>query len=154
MNLIQYLKWIVIVIGLSCCKQNLRTINHTQTNSAKPDSLKTTTHYPFVISDVRRFRIEAQVEGELYPKYVNFFEKHNYSGNGYCWEGHITQILNKIAPELLTHITFDPEAGAFYAFADSKENQLRFVELLSPIFADLDKLEDYVKKADRSKIDD
>jgi len=113
-----------------------------------------TTYYPFVINDIRHFRIEAQVEGELYPKYVNFFEKHNYSGNGYCWEGHITQILNKIDPELLTHITFDPEAGAFYAFADTKKNQLRFVELLSPIFSDLDKLEDYVKKADRSKIDD
>ncbi|MBK7691910.1 MAG: hypothetical protein IPJ31_12630 [Bacteroidetes bacterium] len=91
---------------------------------------------------------------QLFPKYATFFEKYQYSGNGYCWEGHIKQILETLKPELLQHIRFDPEAGAFFATADTKENQILFVTLLSPIFSDLKKLEEYVKKADHSRIDD
>lgn len=49
---------------------------------------------------------------------------------------------------------FDPEAGGFYAYADSKSNQIRFVELLEPIFSDTAKLEKYVSVADDSRIDD
>jgi hypothetical protein len=155
MNFLSIFRYTILIVGLSCCKQNtLRSENNTHNNSLKSDADKMITHYPFVIEDPGRFRIEAQTEGELYPKYAEFFEKYGYSGNGYCWEGHIKEILIKIDPELLTHITFDPEAGAFYAFADTKENQMRFVKLLSPIFADLELLADYVKKADRSKIDD
>ncbi|MBK8145064.1 MAG: hypothetical protein IPK62_08730 [Bacteroidetes bacterium] len=36
-------------------------------------------------------------------------------------EGHIKQILETLKPELLQHIRFDPEAGAFFATADQKK---------------------------------
>jgi hypothetical protein len=113
-------------------------------------------YFPFQINDTDgRFTIIVETESEeLYPTYAEFFEKHGYSGNGYCWEGHITQILERVNPELLSHIEFDPEAGAFFAYADTKENQIKMVGLLSPIFSDLMKLEEYIKKADRSRIDD
>ena len=125
-----------------------------KTGTQKVDSMAN--YFPFSISENEgHFTILAATESkELYPKYSDFFEKYGYSGNGYCWEGHITQILEKVSPELLKHIDFDPEAGAFYAHADTKENQIKFVELLSPIFSDLKKLEEYVKKADRSRVDD
>ncbi len=115
-----------------------------------------TNYFPFQIRDNDgQLVIMAEIEGsELYPRYVNFFEKHQYSGNGYCWEGHIAQILEKLNPDLLKHIDFDSEAGAFFGYADTKENQLKFVELLCPIFSDLTKLEKYVIQADRSRIDD
>lgn len=112
--------------------------------------------YPFQISDDDgEYSIQAAIEDEeLYPKYVEFFEEHGYTGNGYTWEGHITQILEKEAPDLLDEIDFDPEAGGFFAYTDSGEAQARFVEILSPIFSDLDKLKQHVLAADRDRIDD
>jgi len=117
---------------------------------------KQTNYFPFKIFDRNgRFIIKAEIEGyELHSKYDHIFKKYNYSGNGYCWEGHISQILEKINPQLLKHIEFDPEAGAFFAYADSKSNQIKFVEILSPIFSNLHKLEEYIKKADHGRIDD
>ena len=152
----------LFLFGLSCSQQNdkskLRSNNSNDTAIVTTTNIdnKMTIYFPFKISDNSgRFSIIVETESsELYPKYADFFEKYEYSGNGYCWEGHITQILEKLNPELLHHIDFDPEAGAFYAYADTKENQIKIVELLSPIFADFTKLEGYVKKADRSRIDD
>lgn len=112
------------------------------------------TTYPFKIYNTDYFVIEAETEGELYPKYAEFFEKLGYSGNGYCWEGHIIQILQKKNPELLSHLDFDPEAGAFFCYADSEESRAEFLKTLCPIFSDLEILEEYVKAADRSLIDD
>lgn len=114
------------------------------------------TTFPFSLDEFEgQFSIGAELESpDLYPKYYEFFAKHEYEGNGYCWEGHIRQILEQKDPALLDHVEFDPEAGAFFAYADSKENQLRFVALLSPIFSDLAVLEAHVEKADRSRIDD
>jgi hypothetical protein len=151
----------ILICELSCSQ---KTDNPNSGNQNPADSTistnnkdhKMTNYFPFKIFDNDgQFTITASTESpELYPKYADFFEKHGYSGNGYCWEGHIVQILEKINPELLEHIDFDPEAGAFFANAASKEYQIKFVELLNPIFSDLTKLEEYVKKADRSRIDD
>jgi hypothetical protein len=152
----------ILFLGLSCSQPNknakLSKANNTDTTivTTIKNTNKMTNYFPFKISDNNgQFVIIVETESpELYPKYADFFEKYEYSGNGYCWEGHITQILEKLNPELLHHIDFDPEAGAFFAYADTKENQIKIVELLSPIFADFAKLEEYVKKADRSRIDD
>jgi hypothetical protein len=153
---------ILFLFGLSCSQHNdksklssKRPTDTTIVTTLKNNS-KMANYFPFKISDNNgRFTIIVETESpELYPKYADFFEKNEYSGNGYCWEGHITQILEKLNPELLHHIEFDPEAGAFFAYADTKENQIKVVELLSPIFADFTKLAEYVKKADRSRIDD
>ena len=111
--------------------------------------------YPFKIYDTELFVISAEIEGiELFDKYGSFFEEHNYSGNGYTWEGHIVQILEKEDPELLNHIDFDPEAGGFFAYADSEENRNKFINVLAPIFKDLEKLEQFVASANRNRIDD
>lgn len=85
---------------------------------------------------------------------MELFENHDYEPNGYCWEGHIIQILEQENPALLDHIEFDSEAGGFYTEADSKKAQLAFVNTLSPIFQDMSKLEEYIRSADRSQIDD
>ena len=152
----------LFLFGLSCSQQNAKSKsdNKNTTDATIGTTInknnKMTNYFPFKISDNNgRFAIIVETESlELYPKYADFFEKYDYSGNGYCWEGHITQILEKLNPNLLQHIDFDPEAGAFFAYADTKQNQIKIVELLSPIFADFTKLTEYVKTADRSRIDD
>ncbi|MGG9963430.1 Imm51 family immunity protein [Ferruginibacter sp. SUN106] len=113
-------------------------------------------YFPFELLDIKgTYQIVAQIEAPaLYPKYYDLFKKYKYEGNGVCWEGHITQILEKLDNELLKHITFDPEAGGFFAKADTKSNQIKFVQLLSPIFSNQKNLEEWIKKADRSRIDD
>lgn len=109
--------------------------------------------YPFQTRSGDHFVISAAVEsGEILEKYGALFEKYGYEPNGYCWEGHIIQILEQEG--LLDHLDFDPEAGGFYAYADSEKTQLRFIEILSSIFQDLEALENYIKAADRDRIDD
>lgn len=114
-----------------------------------------TKEYPFKIESDDNFTISVAIESdEILEKYGALFEKHGYEPNGYCWEGHIIQILEQEDEDLIDHLDFDPEAGGFYAYADSKESQLRFVEILSPIFQNLETLENYIKAADRDRIDD
>lgn len=112
--------------------------------------------YPFeIFDDGGQITIMAPIENEdLFTKYYRLFEKHGYSGNGESWAGIIEQIIEKEDPELLDSIEFDPEAGAFYCSVDSKQTQMRFVELLSPIFSNLALLEKYLLSADRDRIYD
>lgn len=152
----------ILFFGISCAQPNenskLNNVNYTDTTKVTTNNNinNVTNYFPFEISDNDgQFAIIVETESpKLYPKYAEFFEKYEYSGNGYCWEGHITQILEKLNPELLGHIDFDAEAGVFFAYADIKENQIKIVELLRPIFADFTKLDEYVSNADRSRIDD
>jgi hypothetical protein len=129
-----------------------------QPDTARPaaKSKPVNKYFPFEIMDMGgHYQIAVQLDAPgLSPKYQDFFKTYEYSGNGYCWEGHITQILEKLDKELLKHIEFNSEGGAFLATADSKANQIKFVELLSPVFSDLKKLGLWVKKADRSRISD
>ena len=112
--------------------------------------------FPFDISySGGRYVIAVELEGpRLYPTYYNLFKKYGYEGNGPCWEGHIRQILENKDPGLLSHLEFDTEADAFFAYADSRQTQQKFVDILSPIFSNLDDLGGWVKKANRSRIDD
>ena len=91
---------------------------------------------------------------ELFDKYTNIFERNNYSGSGFCWEGHIKQILESERPKLLNYISFDPETGGFYMYTASRSKQLIIAEYLSDIFNDTLKLDGYIKEADRTKIND
>jgi hypothetical protein len=86
-------------------------------------------YFPFELQNInQQFNIAAFIESEsLYPKYYNLFKKYGYEGNGYCWEGHIKQILEKINKPLLAQIDFDPEGSTFFAIAKNKESQLKFV---------------------------
>ncbi len=145
---------ICLVSILSCSPAAEKTANNLY--DIKTIETKMKDYFPFKIIDSDgQHSIVAETESpDLYPKYSDLFEKYGYSGNGYSWEGRIKQILEKLDKELINHITFDPEAGGFFAIADSKESQLKFVETLCPIFSDLTKLENYIKNADRSRIDD
>jgi hypothetical protein len=136
---------LTIVLATNACSQTTKTNEKMNSNT-----------YPFETSDSDgQYSIIARIESsELFNKYNPLFERNGYSGNGYCWEGHISQILEKVDKALLSHIDFDPEAGAFYAYADSESTQQKFVKILTPIFTDLKKLEEYIKSADRSRIDD
>ena len=135
-------------------KETTSSILSDTSNPEKQKSMNK--YYPFELQEFDgQYHISANIESEdLYPKYFDLFQKHGYEGNGYCWEGHITQILEKLDAQLLSHIDFDPEAGAFFANADSKEDQIKFVAILSPILSDLKKFEEWIIKADRSRIDD
>ena len=59
----------------------------------------------------------AGIEEELFDIYHPPFTNDGHSGNGLAWEGHIVQVLGKTDPHLIAKITFDPEAGAFFALA-------------------------------------
>jgi hypothetical protein len=121
----------------------------------KYDSTKIESYYPFVIYKDSSYMVAAEIESkDLFMKYNPIFVKYQYSGNGYTWEGHIKQMLQKDNPTLLKHLQFDPEAGGFYAFADSEKSQRQFAEFVSKIFKDISKLEQYLKTANRDKIDD
>ena len=113
-------------------------------------------YFPFELSKVEGgYGITAPLESDkLYPLYHNFFKRNGYEGNGYTWEGHIVQILESLDEGLLDEIDFDPEAGGFYAYVDSKKAQQKFVKLLAPIFSDLEKLEIWVKRAEFDRIGD
>lgn len=146
---------ILIPFGFVGC-QNKQSSKFKMNKEIEKVVINDKSYFPFRINEIEgQFSIVAEIESEnLYPKYVKFFEKHNYSGNGYCWEGHIVQILEKVDNDLLKHTTFDSEAGGFFAYSDSKQNQIKLVKVLSPIFADLTKLEKYVLNADRTRIED
>ncbi len=123
--------------------------------SKKYDTTKIENYNPFIIYKDGSYMIAAEIESkELFEKYNPIFEKYEYSGNGYSWEGHIRQMLAKENPALLKHLQFDPEAGGFYVFADSEKTQRQFADIVSKIFKDIPTLEQYLKTADREKIDD
>ncbi|MBB4081142.1 hypothetical protein GGR28_003790 [Lewinella aquimaris] len=109
---------------------------------------------PFEFSTTHGLTITADIEGNLFDLYYPVFEAHGYSGNGYSWEGHIIQVLEKTDPDLISKIIFDPEAGAFFAIPEDDRTMNRFREVLCPIFGDLTTLSQYLESADRSRIDD
>ena len=123
--------------------------------SKQYDSTKIEFYDPFIIYKDGSYMIAAEIENkELFDKYNPIFRKYEYSGNGYSWEGHIKQMLQKEIPSLLNHLQFDPEAGGFYVFADSEKTQRQFADIVSKIFKDISKLEQYLKTANREQIDE
>ena len=123
--------------------------------SKQYDSTKIEKFDPFVIYKDGSFMIAAEIESkELFEKYNPIFQKFEYSGNGYSWEGHIKQMLQKEKSTLLKHLQFNSEAGGFYVFADSEKTQREFAEIVCKIFKNIPKLEQYLMTADRAKIDD
>jgi hypothetical protein len=122
--------------------------------SKKYDSSKVEHYYPFVIYKDGSYMIAAEIEHpDLFHKYQPIFEKYGYAGGGYNWAGLITQILQKEQPALLNHVTFDPEAGGFYVFADNEKNQKLFAEAVSAIFSDINVLKGYLKTANKNAIE-
>lgn len=110
--------------------------------------------FPFKLLQNDRHTILVECEGEAFATHNPIFEKHEFTGNGYSWEGVIRHILNEKNPELLTHLDFDPEAGVFYAYADSAENRQKIIEVLLPICSDLKQFDTYLSKIDPEEMDD
>lgn len=140
MNLFKYF---FLLISLAACQPQENKTNFTKMNT-----------FPFKVLDNETHTIIVECEGEAYPTHNPIFEKHEFSGNGYSWEGVIRHILNEKAPELLAHIDFDPEAGGFYAYADSAENQRKIIDVLLPICSDLKQFDACLSKIDPEEMDD
>lgn len=99
------------------------------------------------------FTIHVPIENKhFYYLYTPLFEKYHYDANGFFWESFIIQILERIDRKLIGKIEFDPETDAFYAHTHSEKAVHRFIRLLEPIFNDLYRLENYLKHADRNRI--
>lgn len=156
-----YVYGVAMVFLLFSCQQATDAGKQTSVEATDTDTAYTdggyaiTSYYPFSVLNDPRHTIAVylyNVEDSILVKYVPLFEKYGYSGNGESWAGHIEQILEKKDPELLAHIQFDPEADAFFASFDSKDYQMRAINLLVPIFKDLGKLEQYLKSADSDRI--
>ena len=134
------------IIAVACTMLMGSTALHAQNGGPQKD-----TCFPFTLGE--KNEVIAFLRSKmLYPRYLYLFEKYRYSGDEYCWEGHVKQILEKTNPKLLKHIKMDSEAGMFIAYADSKETRSAFLKTLCPIFSDEKKLAEWVKKADRSRI--
>lgn len=102
--------------------------------------------YPFTHHAEGCFSISVQIwKEEVYQVYASIFDKYGQFPDGHCWEGLILHILENVDEELLNHIDFDSEADGFFAYADSKANQVRFLKVLSPFFQELQKLEETIK---------
>ncbi|WP_029274578.1 Imm51 family immunity protein [Pedobacter borealis] len=110
--------------------------------------------YPFLTKKTGNSIVANLESSDLYPSYYHLFKANGYEGNGYCWEGHVIQILEKLDPELHKQIEFDSETERFYCTCDSSEIQERFIKTLAPIFSEMDKLQSWISIADRSRIDD
>lgn len=124
--------------------------------SVSTGGYKITEYHPFSLLDDPRNTIAVYIYNEeedpLLQKYSTLFIKYGYSGNGETWAGHIVQILKEVNPSLVRHIEFDPEAGAFFAYTNSKKHQIEFAETLVPVFNNHELLEQYIAKANRNQI--
>ncbi|WP_281614190.1 Imm51 family immunity protein [Flammeovirga sp. SubArs3] len=110
--------------------------------------------YPFKV-DFENLTFVAEIESSnLFSNYFPLFAKYQYEGNGYAWEGLIVQIIEKKNQELLNYISFDPEAGCFYAKCSNAEILNEVLQIIVPTFSNLEVLEDYIQNADRERIDD
>ncbi len=109
--------------------------------------------YPFKIAaakaladTARQFVILADLS-EL-DDYCQVFENHGYGGHGPSWREHIETIIEEFQPDLLDHLEFDEEAGAFLAYADSLDAVRQFMACVLPYFGDLGKLDKYLRQTD------
>lgn len=143
---------IMLLFGLAGAYLYKKSVQKNQSE----DPTLTDDPFPFGVSELNgQYSIRVPLEDKkLYDKYFHFFAHHGFEGNGYCWEGHIIQILEKIDTDLLHRIEMDAEAGAFYAYAETRADQVHFVNLLAPIFQNLDELSRFVRIADKSRVYD
>ncbi|WP_375417803.1 hypothetical protein [uncultured Hymenobacter sp.] len=94
----------------------------------------------------RQVGILADVAG-LEDHYA-LFEKYGFGGTGASWVEHIETIIEELEPELLDHLEFAEQGGAFFTFADGELAVSRFLRLVLPIFGTLPSLQKYLSQAD------
>jgi len=91
---------------------------------------------------------------KLYDVYNRLFQVEGYSGNGYCWEGHIIQIFKKEDKTLLQHISFYPEADNIIMGTSSVKYKDRALQVLNSVFSNHKRLKRFIKSADWTQIDE
>lgn len=110
--------------------------------------------YPFQLKKAYKEIIANLESAELFLKYHSFFKANGYEGNGYCWEGHIIQILEKLNSELLAFIDFDSVTEKFQCSFENSEAMQNFINIVVPIFSNMNELQYWVSTAARDRIDD
>ena len=120
--------------------------------SKKYDSTKIETFWPFIIYKDNSYMVAANINSDTtLDRFTALFEKYGGEGSGYNWAALIKVILKKENPDLLSHLDFDPEGGAFYLFADSEKSQRQFADFSSMVFKDTIKLTGYLTGPDKEK---
>ena len=84
---------------------------------------------PFSFSEHGQDQASITLEADM--KY-SLFEKHGIEPNGYVWKKVLQTHLETTHPELLSNVTFDPEAGMFACYGT-----VRGMRAIAPIFLDL-----------------
>jgi hypothetical protein len=120
--------------------------------SKQYDSSKIEDFWPFIIYKDGSYMVAANLNSDTtLDQYGDLFEKYGGEGSGYNWAALIKVILVKENPELVQHLDLDPEASAFYLFADSEKSQRQFAEFASKVFKDKAKLIEYLTGPDKEK---
>lgn len=147
---------LIALMAMSSCDQKDNKNAASSESDQSSEQIKDLPYFPFQIEEDKGiFIITVEVESEaVMQKFKGVYDEYELSGNGYTWEGTITQILMIEDPTLLESLTLDSEAGTFYAETDSKANQMRFIRLMRPIFEKTDKLEFYLNQIPRDLIND
>ncbi len=112
------------------------------------DSTKSESAFPFILYKDGSYMISVEChDAKVYLTYGVLFEKYQKGAGGFSWASLIKLILKKENPELRAHLSFDPEGGGFYVFADSEETQRIFFNLMGKVFKDTGTVEEYFKNA-------
>ena len=121
-----------------------------------PKSPNMQSYFPFELTEIPgRFVISVPVESkEVMDRYYHLFENRGLSGNGYSWEHLIKDIIADKNEALLSHTTFDSEAGAFYAYTPTSETRQQLAKVLGSVFNDEKKLASYLSAIDPEEADD
>lgn len=138
----------------ACSRSEQKNENVQNQESKKDEDVKH--KFPFDIMTIDgEISIAAYLESEeLYNQFNPVFQKYNFEGSGYTWEGVIIQIIEQRDKELLNHLEFDSEAGAFFVYPDNEETANKFLDLICPFFSDSKTLDETLKNIDPKKIDD
>ncbi len=94
----------------------------------------------------------VQISDATSVDFKSIWDEFEYSGNGYTWEGLVKQFIKM--DKLNIVVDFDSEAGTFWANLKTRSDQLRLAKYIHDLCADKKKFREYVKKADRSLVDD
>jgi len=120
--------------------------------SKQYDSTKIEDFWPFIIYKDGSYMVVGNLNSDTtLDKYGIFLERYGGEGTGYNWAALIKVILKKENPALLKHVDFDPEASAFYLFADNESHQREFAEFASKSFKDTAKLIRYLTGSNKQQ---
>lgn len=103
-------------------------------------------HWPFFMYKDETHMVVGNINGDpTLDLYAELIERYGGDGTGYDWTALLQHMLQREDAALLQHLDFDPEACAFYVFADSEKNQRAFVQFAARAFKDTTHLIRYLE---------